>query len=133
MSAAILGPVRPEARGFLANLFRAGPTWSRGDRGWAWVMALRWGVPVAASVVAGALTLGLQPVLSPGRFLLFLTAVVISAGCGGFPAGLVATILGALGHVYLLLPGTGGGLHAPSIWYGLAVFIPVALLVSGLI
>ncbi len=134
MSRAIPEPVRADGRGLVATLLNAGPSWSRGDRGWARVLALRWGVPVVASAAAGAITFWLQPVLAPGRFLLFLTAVVMSAGCGGFPAGLVATALGALGHAYLSLPESGnGGVYEASIWYGLAVFIPAALLVSGLI
>jgi signal transduction histidine kinase/CheY-like chemotaxis protein len=95
---------------------------------------LRFGIPVLASLLAGLLTVGLQPMVAPGRFLLFLAAVVVSAWCGGFPSGLVATVVGALGHVYLLLPTAGKPSAAdPSCWYGLIVFIPVALLVSGLI
>lgn len=97
-------------------------------------LVLRCGVPVLSSILAALLTVWLDPLLTPGRFLLFLAAVVVSAWSGGFPAGLFATVLSALGHVYLLLP-VGGSLldAAPSSWYDLVVFVPGALLISALI
>jgi len=48
--------------------------------------------------------------------------VVVSVWSGGFPAGLFATVLSALGHIYLLLPAGGSWLDAaPSSWYDLVL------------
>jgi signal transduction histidine kinase len=106
----------------------------RGMRETAQPALLRYGIAVVASTLAALVTEGLQPLLTPGRFLFFLMAVVVSAWYGGFRAGLLATTLGALGHAFLLLPvsfppraADRGG------WLGLGLFIPAALLVSWLI
>jgi signal transduction histidine kinase/ActR/RegA family two-component response regulator len=105
----------------------------QGARGAALSVLLRWGVPLLLTLLALLLTEALRPLLTPGRFLLFLTAVVVSAWCGGFRSGLFATALGALGHIYLLLPlhASLGSMESRS--SDLLLFLPVALLVSGLI
>ncbi len=93
-----------------------------------------YGMPVGAALFAALLTACLQPVLAPGRFLLFLTAVVVAAWYGGFRGGLLATLLGALGHVFLLLPPSESSeTFSPIGWLGLALFLPVAVLISCLI
>ncbi len=94
----------------------------------------RFGVPVLASLTAALLTEALQPLLTPSRLLLFLTAVVVSAWYGGLSGGLLATTLGALGHVSLLLPtALAARVPDPGRWMGLPAFLLVAVLLSWLI
>jgi signal transduction histidine kinase len=97
-------------------------------------MLWRYGVPVAATLTAALLTDALQPCLAPCRLLLFLGAVVISAWYRGLQGGLLATLLGALGHVSLLPPASQAArVPDPGRWVGLALFLPLAALLSWLI
>jgi signal transduction histidine kinase len=92
---------------------------------------LVFGIPVVAVAGATLLTGLLYPILTPGRFLLFVAAVAISAWAGGRPAGLLATGLGALGHVNLLLfPLQTVDRVNRSDWLGLVLFIPVSLVLT---
>ncbi len=97
-------------------------------------LLVRFGIPLASTFLAALLTAWLQPVLTPGRFFLFLTAVVVSAWYGGWRGGLLSTVLGALGHAYLLLrPATAPETVGPGGWLNAALFLPVALLMCWLI
>jgi K+-sensing histidine kinase KdpD len=53
----------------------------------------RYGAAAAASLAALVVTTQLHPFLDSGSFMVFLTAVVVSAGYGGLGPGLLATVL----------------------------------------
>lgn len=68
-------------------------------------MATRYAAAGAASLFALLVTTQLHALLDSGSFMVFLTAVVVSAGYGGLGPGLVATVLSvALIDFFFLAP-----------------------------
>ena len=64
-------------------------------------LLLQYGTPMVSAVLAALLTCWLQPLLTSGHFLFFLTAVAIGAWVAGFRGGLLAALLSpwSMGYV----------------------------------
>jgi signal transduction histidine kinase len=93
----------------------------------------RYGVAVASSGAAGALTLLLGPALEINPFPLFLAAVTLSALAGGLGPGLLATVASvALLDFLFFAPHYTLTLHYASDLANLIVFALVALLIGSL-
>ncbi|MBD1937425.1 PAS domain S-box protein [Microcoleus sp. FACHB-68] len=93
----------------------------------------RYGVAVLAVALALLLTLLLKPLLQTTPTALFLGAVALSSWYGGFPSGLLATILSALCLDYFFLK-SGYSIQAIALQdiLLLSLFILVALMISSL-
>jgi PAS domain S-box-containing protein len=91
-------------------------------------MLLRYGTTVLAVV----LVLLLKPLLENGIFLLFLSAVMLSAWYGGPGPALLATLLSALSINYFLLSPPGGLTLDGGDISQLSVFALIVVLISSL-
>ncbi|MGA9377303.1 MAG: PAS domain S-box protein, partial [Phormidium sp.] len=95
----------------------------------------RYGVVVLAVSIVLGIKLLLEPLIDlESPFLLFFTAVIVSALYGGIQAGVLATILSALISSYLFLS-PSGRFFAPTISQNitLTLFILEALFISKII
>ena len=95
---------------------------------------LGYGVAVLSSALAVALTQALAPWVEPALFTLLFAAVMVSAWRGGRGPGLLATLLCALGGLYLFLqsPNVAAYSSAPGILLRLALFVGVCGLITSL-
>jgi diguanylate cyclase (GGDEF)-like protein/PAS domain S-box-containing protein len=93
---------------------------------------LRYGVAVIAPIVALLLKLTLQPLFQEGTpFLLFFSAVLVSAWLGGLRAGLVATAITTLFSYYFFLAPPSSVLRPlPGDNLRLLLFLAECILVS---
>lgn len=96
---------------------------------------LRYGVAVVAPIVALLLKLALQPLFQEGTpFLLFFSAVLISAWLGGLGAGLLATLLAALlSNYFFLAPPSSLLTPIPGDNLRLLLFVVEGVLVSFIV
>src|SRR5712692_10154142 len=92
---------------------------------------VRYGVAVAAVVVATVVKIGLDPVLGrDSPFLLFFSAVVVSGWFGGMGPAVTATIASALvAGYYFLPPQFSLGIASPGDRVRLVTFILEATLI----
>jgi PAS domain S-box-containing protein len=67
-------------------------------------LLVRYGAAVSSTLVATALSLVFEPVISCVPFAFYFGAVALSAHVGGLGPGLLATALGLLATTYLLFP-----------------------------
>jgi len=94
----------------------------------------RYGVAVAAALVALLLRLVLTPLLGEqSPFILFWPAIIASSLYGGFGPGLLATALTAvLGAYFLLPPVYSVAIADPRIQLSVALFVVQGVVLSGL-
>ena len=87
----------------------------------------RFGVAVAVTAVAIAMTVAVPVLLAPMRLFFLWAAVLISAVIGGAAAGLLATVLSALGAAYFLFGPAGTvSIHDPLDLLRPAMFVGFA-------
>jgi PAS domain S-box-containing protein len=93
----------------------------------------RYGVALAATAVALAISLALRDFLAPTVFLVVWSAVVVSAWYGGRGPALLTALAGAVSVNHLLLaPGGGGMAPSPANVVRLAFFVALSLLIGSM-
>jgi PAS domain S-box-containing protein len=107
---------------------------SRAARGHGLSASMRYTIAVAAAVL-GLLSRSVFEPVWQGRlpYITLFPAIMVSAWLGGFGAGIVTTLLSAVGAAYFWLPPFRSFRITDSgEWVGLAVFVAVGSLISGL-
>jgi PAS domain S-box-containing protein len=96
--------------------------------------ATGYAVAVVGIGLAALARYDLQSILGgQSPFLLFVVAVLASAGVGGLGPGLFATVLGGLtGQLLFVAPGLSGGDTGPAQMVRLAMFLVVGSIASGI-
>ena len=92
----------------------------------------RYGMALAATVLATGASLLLWPLIDPNAFALFCAAVMVSAWYGGLGPGLLATGLAVLASAYLIVPNAQTLAFGVSDIVRLGLFVWAALLISAL-
>jgi PAS domain S-box-containing protein len=94
----------------------------------------RYVIAVAAAVVGVLLRLTLDPVWEGQLpYITLFPAIMVSAWMGGLGPGLLTTFLAGLGAAYFWVPTLRSPwISAPGEWLGLAVFVAVGTVISGL-
>ena len=96
-------------------------------------LPLRYGLAVAAELLALLLTVALPPLAERGVFVLFLVAAVIATLYGGWGPGLLTILLSVVSLVYFFIPPHDMFVIDPlKNLIGLAIFTASALLLSAL-
>jgi PAS domain S-box-containing protein len=97
-----------------------------------WERAVRFYVlAVGLAIAATALRWALDPLFGMGvPFVTYYPAVAIAALVGGARAGLLATVLSALGAHYFFMEPRGGLLPGPNDWVAVGLFSSGGVLVS---
>ncbi len=97
-------------------------------------LLLQYGTPMVSAVLAALLTWWLQPLLTSGHFLFFLTAVAIGAWVAGSRGGLLAALLCAVvDGLCLYLAPPAAGFTRPGAWLDLGLFFLASALLSCLV
>ncbi len=93
--------------------------------------AARWGVALASVAAAFALNAWI-PNLSEARGVVFLAAVIVSTGFGGFGPGILATIVSVVLLDYFFVPQIHELDFGPAVTSSLIAFVATALLIHSL-
>ena len=94
----------------------------------------RYAIALLVTAAGLLLRVALDPVWhAQPPFITLFPAVMVSGWLGGLGPGLLTTFLAALGAAYLWLPPLRSlSITGPGEWLGLAVFISVGAVISGL-
>ena len=85
-------------------------------------------------LVATALRLAIEPLIQADRpFLLYFGATAVAGWFGGFRAGLLATVLGALAATYLFVPPRQSLLLTPATALQVTLFVTECLLLTWIV
>jgi two-component system sensor kinase FixL len=88
---------------------------------------LRYGLAPLSVAIAFLIRLALAPVLGDASpYLLYVPAVLIAGGLGGFGPGLLATGLSVVAGIFVVMPSSGSGLSVPE-FAGIILFALIGL------